>query len=166
MIKAKRRTGLIFFPAYDWAISPTHPEREERLLYTQDQLREEGIFDIQGLMEFKPDIATEEDVMRTHFCFPDVAGVTTESHMISAGGAIKAARLVLDGSVDNAFALVRPPGHHAMKSVHGNRGFCNINNEAIMIDYLRDRGAVRRVAVVDTDCHHGDGSQDIFWNDP
>ncbi len=166
MIKAKRKMGLIFFPAYDWAISPTHPEREERLLYTQDQLREEGVFDIEGLVEFKPDIAVEEDVMRTHFCFPDVSAVTTESHMISAGGAIKAARLKMEGAVDKAFALVRPPGHHAMKSVHGNRGFCNINNEAIMIDYLRDRGAVKRVAVVDTDCHHGDGSQDIFWNDP
>jgi acetoin utilization deacetylase AcuC-like enzyme len=166
MIKSKHSMGLIFFPAYDWAISPTHPEREERLLYTQDQLREEGIFDIQGLMEFKPDIATEEDVLRTHFCFPDVAGVTTESHMISAGGAIKAARLVLEGEVDKAFALVRPPGHHAMKSVHGNRGFCNINNEAIMVEYIRDNYSTRRIAIVDTDCHHGDGSQDIYWNDP
>jgi acetoin utilization deacetylase AcuC-like enzyme len=166
MMQAKNRMGLIFFPAFDWAISPTHPEREERLLYTQDQLREEGIFDIQGLTEYKPDIASEEDVLRTHFCFPDVASVTTESHMISAGGAIKAARLVLDGEVDRAFALVRPPGHHAMKSVHGNRGFCNINNEAIMIEYIRDRYATKRVAVVDTDCHHGDGTQDIYWNDP
>ncbi len=166
MIKAKNRMGLIFFPAYDWAISPTHPEREERLLYTQDQLREEGVFDIDGLVEFKPDIATEEDVMRSHFCFPDVASVTTESHMISAGGAIKAARIVMEGQVDKSFALVRPPGHHAMKSVHGNRGFCNINNEAIMIEYLRDKFGVNKVAVVDTDCHHGDGSQDIFWNDP
>jgi len=166
MIQAKNRMGLIFFPAYDWAISPTHPEREERLLYTQDQLREEGIFDIDGLVEYKPDIATEEDVMRLHFCFPDVASVTTESHMISAGGAIKAARIVMDGQVDRSFALVRPPGHHAMKSVHGNRGFCNINNEAIMIEYLRDNYGVKKVAVVDTDCHHGDGSQDIYWNDP
>lgn len=166
MIKAKNRMGLIFFPAYDWAISPTHPEREERLLYTQDQLREEGIFDIDGLVEYKPDIATEEDVIRLHFCFPDVETVTTESHMISAGGAIKAARIVMEGQVDKAFALVRPPGHHAMKSVHGNRGFCNINNEAIMIEYIRDNYGVKKIAVVDTDCHHGDGSQDIYWNDP
>lgn len=166
MITAKKRMGLIFFPAYDWAISPTHPEREERLLYTQDQLREEGVFDIGGLVEFKPDIAVEEDVMRSHFCFPDVATVTTESHMISAGGAIRAARLIMEKETDRAFALVRPPGHHAMKSVHGNRGFCNINNEAIMVEYLRDRHGVRKVAIVDTDCHHGDGTQDIYWNDP
>ncbi|MCL1864579.1 MAG: histone deacetylase [Spirochaetes bacterium] len=166
MLKAKNRLGLIFFPAYDWAISPTHPEREERLLYTQDQLREEGIFDIDGIVELKPDIATEEDVMRSHSCFPDVKSVTTESHMISAGGAIRAARAVLDGEVDKAFALVRPPGHHSMKSVHGNRGFCNINNESIMLEYIREKYNKRKIAIVDTDCHHGDGTQDIFWHDP
>ena len=158
--------GLIFFPAFDWAIDPSHPEREERLLYTQDQLWEEGIFDIEGISEFKPDIATEEDVMRTHFCFPDVKSVVTESHMISAGGAIRAARLVMDGEVDRAFALVRPPGHHAMKSVHGNRGFCNINNEAIMVEYIRDHYGTSKIAIVDTDCHHGDGTQDVYWHDP
>ncbi len=166
MIQAKRKMGLIFFPAYDWAISPTHPEREERLLYTQDQLREEGVFDIAGIVEYKPDIATEEDVKRTHFCIPDVASVTTESHMISAGGAIKAARLVIDGEAERAFALVRPPGHHSMKVVHGNRGFCNINIEAVMIEYIREHYGQKRVAVVDTDCHHGDGTQDIYWHDP
>ncbi len=166
MIKAKNKLGLIFFPAYDWAISPTHPEREERLLYTQDQLREEGIFDIEGIIELKPDIATENDVMRSHFCFPDVKGVVTESHLISAGGAIRAARAILEGEVDKAFALVRPPGHHAMRCVHGNRGFCNINNEAIMIEYIRENSDKRKIAIIDTDCHHGDGTQDIFWHDP
>ncbi len=166
MLKAKNKLGLIFFPAYDWAISPTHPEREERLLYTQDQLKEEGIFDVQGITELKPDIATETDIMRSHFCFPDVSSVTTESHLISAGGALRAARAVLDGEVSSAFALVRPPGHHSMKCVHGNRGFCNINNEAIMVEYIREHYKVRKIAIVDTDCHHGDGTQDIFWHDP
>lgn len=166
MIETKNKMGLIFFPAFDWAIEPSHPEREERLLYTQDQLWEEGIFDIKGIDEFKPDIATEEDVMRTHFCFPDVEHVVTESHMISAGGALKAARLVMEGVVDKCFALVRPPGHHAMKAVHGNRGFCNINNEAIMVEYIRDTYGTKKIAIVDTDCHHGDGSQDIYWHDP
>ena len=68
--------------------------------------------------------------------------------------------------VDNAFALVRPPGHHAMLVVHGARGFCNINIEAVMIEYIRKHYGVRKIAVVDTDCHHGDGTQDIYWNDP
>ena len=50
--------------------------------------------------------------------------------------------------------------------VHGARGFCNINIEAVMIEYLRRAYGIDRVAVVDTDCHHGDGTQDIYWNDP
>ena len=166
IVRADRKTGIIFFPAYDWAISPSHPEREERLLYTQDQLREEGVFDIDGITEYKPLVAEKEDILRTHFCFPSVEAVTTDSHLISAGGAIKAAQLVMEKEVERAFALVRPPGHHAMKSVHGNRGFCNINNEAVMIEYLRDHYGVKKIAIVDTDCHHGDGTQDIYWHDP
>ena len=166
MLKAKHKTGLVFFPAFDWAISPTHPEREERLLYTQDQVFEEGIFDIEGVVELKPDPVTLKDIQRTHFCVPDVWQVTTESHFISAGGAKTIGMAVLDGQIDRGFALVRPPGHHAMRIVHGARGFCNINIEAVMIEYLRQAYAIDRVAIVDTDCHHGDGTQDIYWHDP
>ena len=166
MPKAKHKTGLVFFPAFDWAISPTHPEREERLLYTQDQVFEEGLFDIEGITELKPDLVTLQDIQRVHFCVPDVWSVTTESHLISAGGAKTIAMAVLDGQIERGFALVRPPGHHAMRVVHGARGFCNINIEAIMIEYLRQAYAIDRVAIVDTDCHHGDGTQDIYWHDP
>ncbi len=166
MLKAKNELGIVFFPAFDWAISPTHPERQERLLYTQDQLREEGVFDIPGITEYKPDVAAIEDVDRVHFCFPDAASVTTESHLVSAGGAIRAARLIFEKKADRAFAMVRPPGHHAMKCVHGARGFCNINIEAVMIEHIREKYGPMRVAVVDTDCHHGDGTQDVYWNDP
>ncbi len=166
MIKAPRRTGLIFFPAYDWAISPTHPEREERLLYTQDQVMEEGLLDVEGILEYRVRPAGAEDIQRIHFCAPDEAAVTTESHLISAGGCLVAADAVLKGEVESAFALVRPPGHHAMRVVHGNRGFCNINNEAVMTEYIRDTYGVEKIAIIDTDCHHGDGSQDIFWHDP
>jgi acetoin utilization deacetylase AcuC-like enzyme len=166
MLKAKHRTGLVFFPAFDWAISPTHPEREERLLYTQDQVFEEGVFDIEGVVELKPDPVTLKDIQRTHFCVPDPWHVTTESHFISAGGAKTIGMAVLDGQIERGFALVRPPGHHAMRIVHGARGFCNINIEAVMIEYLRQAYAIDRIAIVDTDCHHGDGTQDIYWHDP
>jgi len=166
MISAKHKTGLVFFPAFDWAISPTHPEREERLLYTQDQVFEEGLFDIEGIKEFKPDLVTVKDVQRVHFCVPDVSNVMTESHFISAGGAKTIGMAVLDGKVEKGFALVRPPGHHAMRIVHGARGFCNVNIEAIMIEFLREAYNIDRVAIVDTDCHHGDGTQDIYWHDP
>ena len=166
MLKAKNKTGLVFFPAYDWAISPTHPEREERLLYTQDQVLEEGLLDIEGIEEFKPDLVGIDDVQRVHFCVPRPEDVMTESHFISAGGAKRIGRAVCDGAVEKGFALVRPPGHHAMRVVHGARGFCNVNIEAIMIEYLRQAYQIRKVAVVDTDCHHGDGTQDIYWHDP
>lgn len=166
MLKATHKTGLVFFPAFDWAIDPTHPEREERLLYTQDQVFEEGILDIEGITELKPEMVTEQDIQRVHFCVPDVSRVTTESHFISAGGAKRIGRAVLDSEISRGFALVRPPGHHAMRVVHGGRGFCNINIEAIMIEYLRQAYGVKKVAIVDTDCHHGDGTQDIYWHDP
>lgn len=166
MLKAKNKTGLVFFPAFDWAISPTHPEREERLLYTQDQVLEEGLLDIEGIVELKPDLVTIKDIQRVHFCVPDPWKVTTESHFISAGGAKTIGMAVMEGQIDRGFALVRPPGHHANRVVHGSRGFCNINIEAIMIEYLRRAYKVDRVAIVDTDCHHGDGTQDIYWHDP
>ena len=166
MLQAKHKTGLVFFPAFDWAISPTHPEREERLLYTRDQVFEEGLLDIEGIEEFKPDLVTLKDIQRVHFCVPDVWRVTTESHFISAGGAKTIGMAVMDKQVKRGFALVRPPGHHAMRVVHGARGFCNINIEAIMIEYLREAYGVGKVAIVDTDCHHGDGTQDIYWHDP
>ena len=166
MLRAKYKTGLVFFPAFDWAISPTHPEREERLLYTQDQVFEEGLFDIEGISEFRPDLVTLQDIQRVHFCVPDVWQVTTESHFISAGGAKTIGMAVMDKQIQRGFALVRPPGHHAMRVVHGARGFCNINIEAIMIEYLRQVYPIDKVAIVDTDCHHGDGTQDIYWHDP
>ena len=159
-------TGLIFFPAFDWAISPTHPEREERLLYTRDQIFEEGIMDLPQIIEYSPVLATAHDIARTHFCVPRVEDRITEAHLIAAGAAILLADEVISGRLKNGFALVRPPGHHSMRVVHGNRGFCNINNEAIMVDYLRRKRGIKRVAIIDSDVHHGDGTQDIFWHDP
>ncbi|HSO21193.1 MAG TPA: histone deacetylase [Desulfosarcina sp.] len=166
MLKANHKTGLVFFPAFDWAIDPTHPEREERLLYTQDQVVEEGLLDIDGVVEFKPDLIDVSDVQRVHFCVPDPMSVMTESHFISAGGAKTIGCAVMEKKVEKGFALVRPPGHHAMRVVHGSRGFCNINIEAVMIEHLRQTYGVQRVAIVDTDCHHGDGTQDVYWHDP
>lgn len=162
----KGKTGLVFFPAFDWAISPTHPEREERLLYTRDQIFEEGLMDLPQIIEYKPRLASAKDIARTHFCVPAVKDQVTDAHLIAAGGALVIADALMQGKIRNGFALVRPPGHHAMRVVHGNRGFCNINNEAIMVDYLRRNYGVKKVAIVDTDVHHGDGTQDIFYHDP
>ncbi|NLI60900.1 MAG: histone deacetylase [Clostridiales bacterium] len=165
MIKARNSLGLVFFPAFDWAISPTHPEREERLLYTKDQLFEEGVEDIEGIQFYNPIIANEKDIQRVHFCVPDVESRLTKSHFISAGGAIRAMEAKMKGEVDKAFAMVRPPGHHAQRVVYGDRGFCVINVEAVMLERIRQEYRDLRVAIIDTDCHHGDGTQDIYWND-
>jgi acetoin utilization deacetylase AcuC-like enzyme len=160
------RTGLLFFPAFDWAISPTHPEREERLLYTKDQLVEEGVLDLEEIVEYTPREATRKEIARVHVAVPDVDAQATEAHRVAAGGAITMADAWQRGEVDNGFALVRPPGHHAMRVVHGNRGFCNVHNEAVMVAHLRQTYGVRRVAIVDTDVHHGDGTQELFYHDP
>jgi acetoin utilization deacetylase AcuC-like enzyme len=160
------KTGLVFFPAFDWAISPTHPEREERLLYTRDQIFEEGVLDLPEIEEYAPRLATIHDIARVHFCVPRVQSQVTEAHLIAAGSATLLADAIVHGELKNGFALVRPPGHHAMRVVHGNRGFCNINNEAILVEYLRRHHGIKRIAIVDSDVHHGDGTQDIFYHDP
>lgn len=165
MIKAKNKLGLVFFPAYDWAISETHPEREERLLYTGDQIFEEGIEDIEGIKFYNPIVADEKDIKRVHFPVPNVKARVTESHLIAAGGTIKAFQKIMEKDVDKSFALVRPPGHHAQRVVYGDRGFCIVNMEAVALERIRQEYGDLRVAIVDTDCHHGDGTQDIYWND-
>lgn len=165
-MKAQNKLGLVFFPAYDWAISPTHPEREERLLYTQDQLTEEGIQDIEGIEYFRHEMATMKDIQRTHLVVPSVEEVVTDSHLVSIGATIKAFEILQEGKVDKSFALVRPPGHHAFRTVYGDRGFCIANIEAVALEHIRKNQKGLRVAIVDTDAHHGDGTQDIYWNDP
>ncbi|MFZ5647204.1 MAG: histone deacetylase [Bacillota bacterium] len=161
-----KKTGVIFFPAFDWAISPTHPEREERLLYTRDQIFEEGLMDLPEIEEYPPRLATIHDIARVHFCVPRVQSQVTEAHLIAAGAALSLGDSIMQGEIANGFAMVRPPGHHAMRVVHGNRGFCNINNEAVLVEYLRRQYGIKRVAIVDSDVHHGDGTQEIFYHDP
>lgn len=162
----KSNLGLIFFPAFDWMISPTHPERQERLLYTRDQLVEEGLLDLPQIKEYRPRLADINDLQRAHIGIPSIGRLIMPAHLTSAGGCLTAADAVMSGEVKRAFALVRPPGHHAMRVVHGIRGFCTINIEAVLVEYLRSVYGIKKIAVVDTDVHHGDGSQDIFYHDP
>jgi acetoin utilization deacetylase AcuC-like enzyme len=83
--------------------------------------------------------------------------------LLAAGGLSAAADAVLLGTSENAYALVRPSGHHAERD--RGRGFCIFNNIAIGIERMRSIHSVDRVAVVDWDVHHGNGTQSIFWND-
>ncbi len=100
--------------------------------------------------DFDPDTHTSRDSFHTA--------------LLSAGGVLTAAEAVFDGAAENAFAMVRPPGHHALP----NRamGFCFFNNVAIAAEWLIQRKGLRRVMVIDWDLHHGNGTQDIFYDSP
>lgn len=82
----------------------------------------------------------------------------------AAGAAIGAVDAVMSGEVDNAYALVRPAGHHASRRI--GQGFCVLNNVAIAALHALDRHGLERVAIVDWDVHHGNGTQEIMWDDP
>ena len=175
-------TGLVYHPRYlQHEQSPDHPERRERLSYTMDQLHEEGVLHHPDITMLHPVPAPMEEVAAVHFPeyidflqkasrrggFIDfdtsVPPGLIESALLAAGGALHAADAVLDGEVENAFALVRPPGHHARPGA--GAGFCYLNNMAIMVRHLQRRG-VTRVMILDWDAHHGDGTQAIFYDDP
>jgi acetoin utilization deacetylase AcuC-like enzyme len=83
---------------------------------------------------------------------------------LSAGLATAALRAVLKGEVRNAYALSRPPGHHCLPDFPN--GFCLLNNIGIAIRAAQAEGLVRRVAVIDWDVHHGNGTEAVFWEDP
>ena len=161
--------------------SPSHPERRERLAYTIDQLEEEGIFDMPGISIIAPRPARREEVLFVHseeyLQYLETSSITggfidadtfipkglIHDALLAAGGAISGADAVLNQEVKNAFVLARPPGHHAGRS-HG-AGFCYLNNIAIMVRHLQRRG-MRRVMILDWDAHHGNGTEEIFYDDP
>ena len=87
-----------------------------------------------------------------------------EIAQLAAGGTITAIDAVLEGTLENAYALVRPPGHHALPDL--GMGFCIFANVAIGVRHAQAMRGVGRVAVVDWDVHHGNGTQTVFWDDP
>jgi acetoin utilization deacetylase AcuC-like enzyme len=87
-----------------------------------------------------------------------------EAALRAAGGAVRAVDEVMSESVANAFVATRPPGHHAETAVP--MGFCLFNNVAIAARHAQQQHGAERVAIVDFDVHHGNGTQDIFWSDP
>lgn len=94
-----------------------------------------------------------------------VSGASMEAALGAAGAAIRAAELVLEeGGPDTAFALTRPPGHHA--TAGRPMGFCLFNNAAIAAKWARSQRGLERIFILDWDVHHGNGTQDIFYHDP
>ncbi|HLK11211.1 MAG TPA: histone deacetylase [Candidatus Binatia bacterium] len=154
-----------------------HPERADRLRVLLDRF--EGA---RGLVRLGARPASEEELARVHAPAlvervaatagrpavrfdPDTAtsAGSWEAARLAAGALLELCDAVVDGQVDSGFALVRPPGHHAERA-HA-MGFCLFNNVAVAAAHLRRRG-VGRVAIVDWDLHHGNGTQHLFEEDP
>ncbi|MDD5475911.1 MAG: histone deacetylase, partial [Syntrophales bacterium] len=87
-----------------------------------------------------------------------------EAALLAAGGLMNAVDRVMDGTVKNAFAFVRPPGHHAEAGRSG--GFCLFNNVAIAAEHARKKHGLKRILIADWDLHHGNGTQHSFYADP
>ncbi len=154
---------LVYHPSCIEYGRPGHPESPERVRLSHEYLK--GNFDF-----IEPAPAEPGDVLRAHTRahlvdvqnghFADLDSPAYESiydhALLSAGGALTAMRLALKG--EGAFSLMRPPGHHAGRE--SVAGFCYFNNIAIAVAAALDE--VERVAIVDFDCHHGNGTEEIF----
>ncbi|HKU35607.1 MAG TPA: class II histone deacetylase [Paenarthrobacter sp.] len=147
-----------------------------------------GLVEVSGLIDHLIKVpavlASEEDLLRVHTpehvnrikTLSDADGGDAgdgispfgrgsyEIARLAAGGTLAATRAVLSGEVDNAYALVRPPGHHALRD--RGMGYCLFSNIGVAIEWARAEAGLKRVAVVDYDVHHGNGTQSIFYNDP
>jgi len=158
-----------------------HPECPERLAAIEDQLIASGVG--QYLARYDAPLATDEELARVHpidyvrairdaapqegtvHLDPDTAmnPHSLRAALRAAGAAVLATDLVMRGEAESAFCSVRPPGHHACRA--RPMGFCIFNNVAIAARHARFAHGAERVAIIDFDVHHGNGTEDIFQND-
>lgn len=159
-----------------------HPECPERIAAIEDQLIQSRLD--AHLKRIDPPLASEADITRVHsedhLAFVKSKAPSSGYSMIdgdtimnpatwtvslrAAGAAIAAVDAVMQGEVNNAFCAIRPPGHHA--EPHRSMGFCVFNNVAIATRYAIETYGLDRVAVIDFDVHHGNGTEAAFINDP
>jgi acetoin utilization deacetylase AcuC-like enzyme len=162
---------------------PGHPESADRLRAILHELQHvSGILREDAPSATRADLARAHDsklvakvldtlaaeAAREHFVRVDadtaMSAGSAEAALRAAGAVIAAADAVMAGRLTNAFCAVRPPGHHAERA--RAMGFCLFNNVAVGALHLREMHGLKRIAVIDFDVHHGNGTQDIFWNDP
>jgi acetoin utilization deacetylase AcuC-like enzyme len=159
-----------------------HPECPARIYAVKDQLIASGLLD--HLSHHDAPKASKDQLARVHcsdyieWVFnqsPDSGLIdldgdtymnpyTLDAALYAAGAVVHAVDLVMDGNTNNAFCNIRPPGHHAKRA--GASGFCIFNNVAVAAAHALDQYGLERVAIVDFDVHHGDGTEDIFHDDP
>jgi acetoin utilization deacetylase AcuC-like enzyme len=178
-----RGVVLLTDPAMDDHVTPSHPERPERreaaARGVEQAATEAGVPLERRLVRE----ATDDEIERVHpgwyvaaledladqgggWLDPDtyLSDGSVRAARLAAGATIDAARAILEGDAAAAFAVVRPPGHHARRDRAS--GFCLLNNIAIAVTALRAEERARRIAIVDWDVHHGDGTQALFDDDP
>jgi acetoin utilization deacetylase AcuC-like enzyme len=181
-------TGIVYSNAYLEHDPGEHPERPERYLAIMGRLTAER--DLwESLVKLDPRPATHAELERCHteLAIERVQGASLEASLydhfqldadtiicaeseriarLAAGGACRAIDAVVTGEAAEAFVVCRPPGHHATAS--RAMGFCLYNNVAIAARYAQSThpGQIGRVLIVDFDVHHGNGTQDIFYEDP
>jgi acetoin utilization deacetylase AcuC-like enzyme len=175
-------TLLIHHPVFAEHLVPFgHPERPERIQAVEAALSAERFAPLRREEARMADVAmillchTEAhlDAMR-HYSPSEsmiridadttMSSKTLEAALIAVGGACQAVDAVLDGDANNAFCAMRPPGHHA--EPERAMGFCFFNQAAIAARHAQRAHGLSRVAIVDWDVHHGNGTQAIFWDDP
>jgi len=176
-------TALVTHPiCVKHEISSGHPECPQRIDAVLDQLKAQEVYDL--LQHHEAPKATREALLSAHdeayvesiFAAAPTTGrvqldadtamnpYTLEASLRGAGSGVLATDLVINGNVNNAFCLVRPPGHHA----EHNRamGFCLFGNIAIAARHAIRQHGLDRIAIVDFDVHHGNGTEDIVDGDP
>jgi len=174
-------TGASVMPA-GLTVQPLgHIESAEGKRRIRNLVEVSGLMD--HLVQLRPRPATEDEILRLHTrdyverikrLSSEAGGEAGEETpfgrgsyeiaLLAAGGCITAVDAVLDARVDNAYALVRPPGHHAEKDQ--GRGFCIFGNTALAAMHARQARGLSRVAIVDWDVHHGNGTEHAFYSDP
>jgi len=177
--------GIAFISHPDCELHDTgagHPESPARIRAVLDYLPTREIW--QRLTQHEAPLATREQLYRVHdrdyvdtviaaepaegrvYLDPDtsMAPHSLNAALRAAGSVVKAVDLVMSGDVDHAFCCIRPCGHHA--EVARPMGFCIFNNVAVGVRHAQDTYGINRLAIIDFDVHHGNGTEDIFRNDP
>jgi acetoin utilization deacetylase AcuC-like enzyme len=175
------KAGLVYDPIYLEHDTGDHVENSRRLVEAISYLKETGIKEKLTCLPPRPASLEELEMLHTPeyisyvknkaekgggWLDPDtvMSPKSYDAALYAAGGLLVAVEAVMKGEVDNAFALVRPPGHHAIRD--RAMGFCIFNNIAIATKFAMTKFSLNRILIVDFDVHHGNGTQDAFYADP